>query len=516
MRHAITKALLALGIISTMAGCESFEKNLEDKIMAKGYTRSQAEVGAAEGRRRLFTDKTEHEDGTVTYELNYDVFSDEDTLQVVKQTYSDIHESLKTEGSIEWMKYMDSTGIGEHLQKQEKVWKFHLDMLQSKVLERKFKDLVQPHNWYGGYYSYGYYGNAMSQFSVKPDERYSLSTHFPLNRATREFDADYVKKARKSGDIDDKDLVVEEVAHILSFLEKIPNPQYKVDKGVNPWTYKRRKGGIMIKSFNLDNDPEKKPDYIEVYRLDDKGDKEELPAVRIFKPSGSDELEVIVADFDFEGDPGYGVPDHVGRVFMIENGQELLQRKELIDLVFQKKRMEESRARPDISDLNPLHIAEAGKVDMAAYDIDNNGWEHFLPDNYTASADDTPTRFKVHVKRDIDPEKTPDHGRMAAEIKWIALEYTGGARVVEFYKPDEKYKGKKVKVNIIGDNVSITQEDGRIERYDVKAVIGDRPFRIDFDRNSSKRWEILDKDEDGKHYEAKRERAKTDDIIPKK
>ena len=109
-------------------------------------------------------------------------------------------------------------------------------------------------------------------------------------------------------------------------------------------------------------------------------------------------------------------------------------------------------------------------------------------------------------------EEEKHHAHLS--LKWIALEYNVGSRVVEFYRPKEEFRNKNYRINVNGRRVTLIEEDGRIRSLDIKAVIEDTPYRIDFDRNRWKRWEIKDKDGDEKCYECKRERARTDDVIP--
>lgn len=564
VKRFFRNAALALSIAAgagAAAGCESWETNLEDKLQKKGFTYEQAEVGAAVGLRRVFTNKVEDEKkGTVTYEFNYNVLKDDEVLQVVQDMYDDVTFLLEYDGGVGYMKYLRNSGRGEHLRKQEKLLKCIKDMIREKVLHRKFERLTGGssgrgyNRWGGGYHSGWQYdeegraGQEMmkedekldaddkaqryynyrhgwrrsepeDQFKIDEDEKLTLADIFPANRPEREFDTDEIKKARERGDLDNGEFKVEEINTIIEFWEKADNPQYQVDYGENPWKLKKRKAGVRILGFNVDGDRDKKTDYIEIYRFRHDGSTEPEPAVKMFRPARSDRLEVIVADKDFEGEGGYGVPDWVGRPDMfIENARDLMEFQELLDFIFQKKKEEEKRQRPDINvEMNKLYVVKAGTLPMNAFACGDDCWDRFLPE-YKEGPNGEPTRYRVHVRRDI-PEEADAHDRMdkAFPIKWVALQYMGGrSRVVEFYRVKEEFRGKELKADVFGTRVSIEDDTGLIRNYDVKAVIEDRPYQISFDRNRQKRWDIKDENKDGKCFECKRSRAWTYDVIPDK
>ncbi len=569
---------LAVGIAAgagAVSGCQNWETNLENKLQDKGFSHEQAEVGAAVGLRRVFTKKVEDEKkGTVTYEFNYNVLKDDEVLQVVEDMYSDVKDMLDYDGGISYQKYLKNSGRGDHLEKEEKILKYLKDMIREKVLHRKFERLTggssswwSGGSWGGGYYDdwmydkkgdpdgkvqdkqakpgdetekalkknhedeaqeyygYGGYGNGWGrsepedQFKVDEKQKLTLADLFPNNRPKREFETDEVKKARERGDLNNGNFKVEEINTVIEFWEKVDNPQYLVDHGEKRWKFKKRRAGVSILGFNVDGDKEKKTDYIEVFRLRPDGKRESKPAVKMFRPSGSERLEVIVADRDFEGEGGYGVPDWVGRPDMfVENARDLMEFQELLDFIFQKKRDEEKREKPNIDlEMNKLYIVKAGTLPMNSFACGDECFERFLPD-YKKGPNGSPTRYMVHVRRDI-PDEIEEHEKMhkGFPIKWVALQYMGGrSRVVEFYKVKKEFAGKDLKTNVFGTRVSIEDETGLIRNYDVKAVIEDKPYQIAFDRNRQKRWTIKDEDGDGKCFECKKVEAWTNDVIPDK
>ncbi|MBR9683199.1 hypothetical protein GOV03_01545 [Candidatus Woesearchaeota archaeon] len=511
---------LTLGIVVGVSGCKNWEGDLEQRLVQKGFTKEQAEVGAAVGLRRVFTEKVEKDDGTVTYQFNYDGIKDSEVLQVVREMHADIKKTLDFDGNLNWAKYLENTGRGKHLQKQEKIYKYLQDVLKEKVLHRKFEKLIGQSFNYGGYGYSSYRSAPEDKFKVDSDEKFSLATIFPLNRKPMEFIPDYVTQAMKRGDLKDKKFKVEEVMTVYEFLEKVSNPQALVDYGEKRWVFKQRAAGLKITAYNLDNDKEKKPDYIEVFRLNKDGTPESKPAVRIFKTAWSSSLEVIVADRDFEGEGGYGQPDYVGRTFPVTTGRDLLGHTKLINFIFQKEREQEKREVPEMKELNKLYIVEAGTMSMVPFDCNGECWENFIPE-YKTGPGGRHNPFTVHIRKSIDSMKDIPPGEKEhkdSSLNWIALEYEGSSRVVEFYKPKEEFKDKKFRIEVIGRRVSLIGEDGVMKNYPIRTVIEDKPYRIDFDRNPHRRWEIKDKDDNSDCYECKREVARPGDneLIPKK
>ena len=488
-------ALTAFGAVTLLGACENFEFLHEKELKEQGFTQEQAEVGAAEGLRKLFSEEEELESGKTSYKLQYGGISDEDVLFTVKSIRTDLEKMLDVHDDLPGAKFLKNTGLQPQLEQQEKIFQYHEERLQLKVLHRTFDKLIQ--------------GKPASSRStpgnVSEEEYYSLADSFPF-QPLPEFSAEYVQSARdKQGNLP-SEMLVEDFREYASFYEKEPNPEYQIDKGKEPERLVQRKREVRITSYNLDGDKEKIPDYIEVFRLKD-GNPEPLPAIKVFKPNGTGDLEIVVADDDQQGELGYGIPDEVEEVQRIESGRDLKE-TELIDFIF-KRVQKMPREYPEGEEINKLYIVKSGTAVLESYEIKEEGWESFLPDYHSISPrinskGKVNKRITVYVKTEMNEEEDHDF----APIAEIALYYEVDARVMEFYKPNEKFAGKKYRITAQGRDVEVRDEEGQIKKYDVKALLQEKPYRIDFDRNQEKRWEILDKNSDGKQYEAKREIAR--------
>ena len=252
------------------------------------------------------------------------------------------------------------------------------------------------------------------------------------------------------------------------------------------------------------------------------GKLETKPALKVFKPNGTGDLEIVVADYDPEGKPGYGVPDLVEEMGKIESSRDIKDNSELMSLIF-KQEQKPQRQYPEGEEINKLYIVKSGTAPLESYENRQEGWEEFLPEYRSISAalfqtvqmkGKSKPKITVQVKTDYPTEDQEEDEEQSefAKIAWIALWYEGDARVMEFYHPNEQFREKKYRITAQGREVTVRDEEGQIKQYDVKALLEKKPYRIDFDRNQEKRWEILDKDKDNIHYEAKWEIARPDTI----
>lgn len=507
MKKTLKNLLLTSGLgIVGLVGCDNYDSLHEEEMKKRGHTQEEAEVLTAASYRRGLAKEAKNPDGTAEYVLHYKVLSNEDLLKVVEETHKDLVDLKENITNLGDLKYLRNTGFGEHILKQEKIFKYHRDMLCRKVLHNKFKEMAGE-----GDYSYHWYGYNNGD-DLKKDERYSLATILPLNQEKLEFDADYVKNARGSGKLKDPAAVVEEVIEKKKFFTKVRNPNYPLTDRSSETALKEIKLGLKATSLNLDDDDDKNTDYIEIYRIKSNGKTESKPAIKVFKSrNGSGPLEVVVADKDLEGQPGFGMPDLVDEYPGITAGSDALKLEELTDYIFQDLKKPDLKM-PDLKDLNKVYIVKTGVIPAEKYDIKKDGWESELPDYKSPHQN---ARVWAHIMLDTDDEEMDEEMRRG-KIKWIAQEYPGGKRVVEFYRPNESFSKEEYQVqNIRGRIVSLIDSNGHIIQREVSAICEKKAFRIDFDRNQEKRWQIVDLDNNKKHYEAKLEVAWPWEVIPK-
>ncbi len=498
------KTIAAFGLLAASAiGCNNYEAICEKKLQDEGFTQEQAEVLTAVSYRNLFTDELKDPNGTATYNLNYGAITEEDIFRTVKKTHNDLEQALDPDQlNMLDLKYYLNTGIGKHVLKQEQVYKYLEDTLSKKVLHSKFKEMMREKQ------DFSYY----NPYKIKEDDKYSIATTFPFKEDKIEFEAKYVKIARSQGKFKDPSTVVEEVTDVEKFYEKVKNPKYPVLDKNEKFIYKERKMGLKMISYNLDDDKEKTPDYIEAYRLKENGKSETMPSIRVFKPNGSGDLEIVLADADFEGEKGYGIPDYLQQARNIESANDLYA-SDVIDYIF--KDMKKNKDMPNFNEeLNKIYIVKTGETSVEKYEINPEGWESYLPDYKSAKKHQFSSKFISYIKSKNKPSDEKDG---ISDIEWIAKSYNDKSRAVEFYRINEKFKKDYTFPKYLGSSktIELMDKEGQVHEYALDVVIEKIPFRIDFDRNAEKRWEIIDKDNDKKHYEAKKEVSTSSEIIPK-
>ncbi|MFH1332669.1 MAG: hypothetical protein ABIH53_00325 [archaeon] len=493
--NILLKTLAVFTLVSaSMKGCDTFESISENKFKKAGWSQEQSEVGTAVAYRKPFTEKIQQDDGTAVYKLNYGGVTEEDVLQHVQKTHQDLEEIADSDLNIPTIKYLQKTSMGKHLVKQEKVYHYLEDALSRKILHRRFLELSQQIRRNPGY----------DPLNVNEEDKYSITTIFPINQEPMEFDMNYVKSAIAEGKLNDPSTIVESLTEVYTYFEKVNNPKYpKIDK-YEEFIFKKRKMDIKITSYNLDNDKEMEADYVELFRLKEDGNQESIPAVKVFKPNGTGNLELIVADKDPEGTPGYGIPDLV-QTIQISIGSDLTTLG-IEEFIFESSQKDKP-VLVDFDKESEVYIVKSGTLLAEKYDMNFEGWESSLP---SYKSGDNAKKVSVHIKL------TGDENDELRKIEWIAKQYPDTNRTVEFYKLNETFKEEEyafVKSN--EKSISLMGSTGQIKQYAVEAILEDKPFRIDFDKSKQKRWILLDQDKDGVTFEAKREISWSRDVIPK-
>lgn len=488
----------------------TYETLLEQRLKEKGFSPEEAKVGVIMGERALFLKETKNaneDNGTATYryEFNYGGITINDMLETFGGMIKELDDALSRKNDLRWEKYLDQFGLREVLEKKRTVVTYIRDSLAHKQLHNDFRDLMglRPKQ-------------ANKDFhKVRQDETYSLTALLPDGAKELVFDAKYVQDARRTNKFADERSIVESITQDITFYEKIPNPDYPFNDPNQQHIFKKRQRRVKIISYNLDDNTEKKPTYIEAYRIKPDGTQETSPALKIFKSTNSSTLDVLVADKDKEDNKkGFGKPDLVRPISGVTVGSDLQHHHpDIIEYLFKEK---DIPPVPTIQTNTEAHIIETGKYPFAQYEIKADGWQNEIPDHKES---ELANRYKIHVKlEDIqgdDAEQTDTTIRKKSRrIEWIAKSYNGtGGRIVKFYKPSDAIKDHAV-IDIKGTATEVElHEQGRpIDKYRLDYLIRENPFRIDFDFSPERRWSILDKDGDGVIYEAKQEIRKPDDL----
>ncbi|MBI4140922.1 hypothetical protein HY485_03745 [Candidatus Woesearchaeota archaeon] len=488
----------------------TYDSLLEQRLKEKNFSPEQARVGVVMGERALFLKeiKDVNEDqGTATYryKFNYSGITIADMLDTFNGMLNDMDDALSRKNELRWEKYLDHFKLRDVLEKKRIAVTYIRDTLAHRQLYNEFRDLMglRPKQITKDFHK------------IQTDETYSLAALLPDSAKELVFDAKYVQDARRAGKIADERNIVESITQDIAFYERIPNPDYPMKDPNKEYIFKKRDRRIKIISYNLDDNTEKNPTYIEVYRLRTDGTRETLPAIKIFKSATSSTLDVLVADKDKEDDKkGFGKPDFVSGISGITIGSDLQRHHQnVIEYIFQEN---DVPPLPTIKTTTEAHIIETGKYPFAQHEIKAEGWQNEVPDHKQSEFNNN---YRVHIKledaqNDEEEQNEQHYKKKPRKIEWIAKAYRGvDGRIVAFYKPSDSIKDHAV-TDIKGTATELElHELGKpIEKYSLEYLVKEKPFRIDFDYSSEKRWSIIDKDNDGTIYEAKQEIRKPDDL----
>src|SRR5208282_368962 len=172
------------------------------------------------------------------------------------------------------------------------------------------------------------------------------------------------------------------------------------------------------------------------------------PALKIFfPPSGG--AAVVLIDVDREGEPGFGLPDIIEKVYSLTSVQDIIRQGTLVDALFQEKSAQKDRTVPPI---------EVFKIEIAKVDQPINVWEkaptdvgYIVPFKYvTATGDNYNVRIKFKAPKITSDSEAEAHAHSEyMMVEYIEKEYTtAGNRyqasqgaVTEYYRPKKEFAG---------------------------------------------------------------------------
>lgn len=269
------------------------------------------------------------------------------------------------------------------------------------------------------------------------------------------------------------------------FGKKKPDPDNPDDSNAYIWIEVRQDLKLRFWKIGHDAQPEdNKPDLIEGFRLVD-GNEESLPALKIFfvNASSYNQDGVVVLDKDRDGDPGFGLPDFVEKMFV----GDVVHDSRLMAMLFEDKR-DKFRVPPKRQGMM-IEIAKVGEkvFDGWITSQDHDGWP--MPKGYVNEQ-----KTNYNIKLVFEPTKDPN--AKSRRIKYVRKEWTAGksttqpsvGRVVEYFEPKPPYNellaDARIDFRESTKRLMITRIDGSEERLivmpGVNNIIGDKPMLVDY------------------------------------
>lgn len=431
--------LLLLPVLLFLSGCietgyDKFVKNCPDE-----WTKRQVEAAYDYALKMAFMVK---QDGG-TYVIDRTKVGIEEASAVVSGVLGDINYVLSNENWRRLLNTMPSQRAA--FEREEQRWLYIQSQLGQRKLYLDFLDML---------------GEGLGA----EDTRYDIKYLLPQNTQFR-FMCDYLEAARQAGSL--KEVEREFVYLYTPYGEKAPDPAAPDDASAFVWKPKLQ--GFFIVSYAVlnDNKPRQlKADYCEVYRADLVGDKvqtESLPCARAFRKLTGSHLQVLVLDWDHEGDPGYGSIDAVKHVYA-STGSDLYDTYTQYFKQLAESRRERAQEKRDYT-IPPLdlQIVRAGETEEWRGDYNADGWS--VPYRYK---DEYGVNWTAKVIRD---DSLPD-GYPWKKIAYIIKVWADGA-VWEYYRPQEWCSGDLEQVYAVGRNIKIQLKDDALQALSADQLCGE-------------------------------------------
>lgn len=417
------KLLLVLTVIAllAMAGCiQTGYDRFVDKGKEEGWTAQQIEAAYDYFLKSAFMVKGD--DGR--YTIDTTKISVEDAYQMAGNILNDLDHVLGTSDA-NWqklMKAMPSAKLG--FEREEQRWLYIQSQLGQVKTYLEFRDML------------GY------RLTAK-DKQYDIAYLWPDNVHTN-FTADYLEQAKANGTL--KEVEREFVYLYTPYGYKDPDPANPDDKNAFIWRPKLQ-GYLIVSYAILNSTPPKelRADYCEIFRASLNGvtiSHESQPCLRAFRTLSGTRLEVVVLDYDREGEGGFGIVDKVYPV-NVDTGSELYDTypsifRELADSRTERTARNRDWPEPELT----LRIVRVGDVEEWRGDFNEDGWT--VPYEYR-------DEYAVDWSTQVIKVDKPD-GYPFDKIKYVVKRWKNNS-VWEYYEPNEAYSGEME--NVYGSGHSV-------------------------------------------------------------
>lgn len=414
---------------------------------AKDFGFDSHESGAAYtiALRNLFC-KAVDKDGVEEYRVDYSSLSSEQIIAILED-YKEIFDYID---EADWTEKHFNKGF-ERLATKGRVIEYMIDVLKAEQVYQEFSELT------GVDLEKSFSSN---QYFDHDDGTYDIRRFIDFQE--KEFDLEYLHKSK------DWD-VIENFTQLFSYEEKRKGGEWEINKE-----------SFEATTYDLDGDHI--GDYIEVYRIKDNGRKEKNAAIRVFEEMYGD-LAVVVVDDDREGELGHGIPDKVIDKYLHDNVASEFMTKEFIEenLFPEIRKDEEEIERGKIAKVS-LH----GRTEPT---WEKGNWSVPYP----------------YLNEPFGLELSLDDGT----IEWISKDW---GYVEEFYKikhiPGLENKDISQATTSSDHRVLIDREGEATTVVLAENIIEDIPYKIVYEDENGKYWEIEDRESGPIIYESKRRTSK--------
>jgi hypothetical protein len=454
MKRTLFLTTAALSLALALAGCAPpYKQAFDDAASQNNWTKDQELAAFAYADRIFWAHETA--EGSGTYVILY---SKVPTAQVDKQLttiLNDFDLSLDPKNA-DMRQYVQTFNLQKDMEHEEAVTEVIYTRVHAANLETQFqKDMGEiPQSGPEAELAEGY--DPKKIFLAK-----DVAAAFP-------FRSEVIDAAKKDG-------TLKQIEHITLNVErdydhKAMNPNNMDDS--NDFVWKPLSEALDLTSYKVitDGKPmENGSSYIEGYRIVN-GSKETAPCIKVFFPNGGT-AAIVLLDADREGEPGFGVPDVLEQLSLL-NSEDIIRDDGILHAIFPEKKALKRQAPP--SQVFKIEISRIGMTSVWEKAPNSTGFD--VPFRYKDLLEDN---YNIRIKLndpDVDPNDPQAVAKALADyrtIQYIAKEYTkNGDRyaasqgaVIEYFHPKAPYDTKvKAKVEEDDDTkkVQIIFPDGTI------------------------------------------------------
>lgn len=500
MKYRAALILLALAVIFLVSACATPTfKACRDGAVSKTeewtYTQRQAEVAC---ERVILKKSAKFNKEKGIWELNPMLVSVEDQKKVLADRAKSLDEVLSYRDG-EFSEFIDwFSGLRQGFEREERAALWLLRRMQFVQTFNEFTDLV-------GEVPKKMLGQEAEYFMPYGRKIYSLRMLYPARDLQKiPFTAVYLETARKEGTLSKVDtFYVSDYQKYAKKLENLRDP--------NEFSWENRQRGWRVDSYKSTQGANFKPgdntvQYIEIYRFNESGKSESLPAVRGFLAAGAQNVTIFIVDYNQEGEDGFGSPDAVKTLFTSTvTGRDLyldVSHREtlfeaLYDNSFADNLRKPIRQRPSEK---PLYLEMVPMGNKIVVDIWEEGnWT--VPFEYLA--------LSKNLEITYDPSVTPEETRLSEkqDLKKILAfkrEFMrdGKKVVVEIWIPKKAYSERNIAASTSYDLFKIRHKGGEEKVGDIEFFAERR--KVIMYQFGGRWFQIVDNDGDGV-FEKKRE-----------
>jgi len=419
----------AAGIVA--GGCAPpYRRTFDDEARRRNWTEKQKLAAFAYADRIFWARRT----GENQYAIVYGRVPTGKVRAQLESVLRDFNGILDPKNS-ENRKYIDALNLRKDMEHDEEVAEATYARVRAAELDIEFRQDIGEIPSYGPEAEMAAGYNLRKIFLAK-----DLATAFPFTSAQ-------IEGAKKDGTLK----VIETAEFDLSraYDRKEADPAHVDDP--NEFVWKAATRSIRLVDYKIiatDKPDNNQGDYIEGTVVAD-GKPESKPRLKVFFPQSAG-VAVVLIDTDKEGDPGFGVPDILDKVYNLSSVRDIIRQGSILDTLFQEKpKTQRVAAMPPVQ-LFKIEIARIGTpVDVWEKAPSAEGW--IVPFKYQTTMGNN---FNIRIGFQgpkVDPND-PDAAHAHSEflkIEYIEKEYTlAGQRyqasqgaVTEYYRPKAGFDG---------------------------------------------------------------------------